>query len=237
MRIPFPEPPHGRPGHHGVDHSGRPTPDGSEPAPTRPGRRGGSGPGPFGPGPGFGPGGPGFGPGFGPGGPGRRSGHRGGRRARGELRSAILLLLAERPMHGYQIITELAERTEGSWRPSPGAVYPALSMLADEGLVAITDDEGRKLASLTEAGAEHVERHRDELGTPWDRTGRGHGHRRELREAVGALLGAVEQVARTGTPEQAQAASAVLDTARRDLYRLLADGPAPGTAEQPDGEA
>jgi DNA-binding PadR family transcriptional regulator len=223
----------------GVQHSGRPTPEGEEPYPVRRGGRRGPGSGPgfgagFGPGFGpFGPGGdprgPGFGHGFGP-----RGGRGRGRAARGEIRAAILLLLAERPMHGYQVISELAERTEGAWRPSPGAVYPALSLLADEGLVVLTDDGGRRLASLTEAGTRYVEEHREELGTPWERAGEGRSHRRELRTAVGALMGAVEQVARTGTPDQAARAVALLDAARRDVYRLLADD-VPG--EQPGGGA
>ncbi|WP_235915333.1 PadR family transcriptional regulator [Puerhibacterium puerhi] len=221
----------------GVHHSGRPTPEGDEPFPVRRGGRRGPGFGPgFGPfGPGSDPRGPGFGHGFGP-----RGGRGRGRAARGEIRAAILLLLAERPMHGYQVISELAERTEGAWRPSPGAVYPALSLLADEGLVVLTDDGGRKLASLTEAGTRYVEEHRDELGTPWERAGEGRSHRRELRTAVGALMGAVEQVARAGTPDQAARVVSLLDAARRDVYRLLAnDAPAerPGDGDAPEGRA
>ncbi|PRZ08546.1 PadR family transcriptional regulator [Isoptericola sp. CG 20/1183] len=163
--------------------------------------------------------GPRGGRGPGAGGPGGRRG--GSRRGRGQMRAAILLLLAEAPQHGYQIITELADRSEGGWRPSPGAVYPAIAQLQDEGLVEVADDGGRRLASLTDAGREHVEAHRDELGTPWAPTGpRGPG--RELHGAMRSLAGAVEQVARTGTPEQATAAAAILAGARRDLYLLLA---------------
>lgn len=175
-----------------------------------------------------GPGGPGFGgPGFGPGfdGPdGRRGpeGRRGGgRRGRGQMRAAILLLLAEEPKHGYQIITDLTERSDGAWRPSPGAVYPAIAQLQDEGLVTVSDDGGRRLATLTDAGRTHVTEHGDELGTPWEQTGpRGPGH--ELRAAVRSLGGAVEQVARTGTPEQATATEEILAKARREIYLLLA---------------
>ncbi|MCK9793939.1 PadR family transcriptional regulator [Isoptericola sp. 4D.3] len=183
-------------------------------------RRRGEFPGPDGFGPGFGPGpGPGFGPGFGP------RGHRGGgrRAGRGEIRAALLLLLAEQPMHGYQVITELAARTDGRWRPSPGAVYPAISQLQDEGLVAVAEDGGRRLASLTDSGRAYVEEHRDELGTPWQKVAedpRRQGH--ELHVAMRALGGAVEQVARSGTRAQAEAAAAVLDRARREVYLVLA---------------
>ncbi|MEV0894318.1 PadR family transcriptional regulator [Promicromonospora sp. NPDC050262] len=169
--------------------------------------------------------------GFGPRGPhgghheGGRRGPRGPRRAgRGEIRAAILLLLAEQPMHGYQIISELAERTDGRWRPSAGAVYPALSLLADEGLAALTEDRGRKLATLTDEGTAYVEQHKDELGTPWEQVG--HGHGRQLRHELRALADAVEQVARTGTTDQVATVTAVLDKARRDVYLTLA-GEAP----------
>lgn len=199
----------GRAPRSGGPHAGRPGPHGDP-------RRGG----------GRWEGGPGFGPGFGPGGRGPRG--RGRRAGRGEIRAAILVLLDEQPMHGYQMITELADRTDGRWRPSPGAVYPAISQLQDEGLVAVSDDGGRRLASLTDAGREHVEAHRDELGSPWE-TAAADPHRQghELRHALRGLAGAVEQVARTGTPEQAESAAALLESARRDIYLLLA-GPEAG---------
>ncbi|MGF0118499.1 PadR family transcriptional regulator [Promicromonospora sp. Marseille-Q5078] len=202
-----------------------------QPGPRGDRRRRGEFPGPDGFGPGFGPGqGFGPGPGFGP------RGHRGGRRAgRGEIRAAVLLLLAEQPMHGYQVITELAARTDGRWRPSPGAVYPAISQLQDEGLVAVADDGGRRLASLTDEGRAYLEEHREELGNPWQKVAedpRRQGH--ELHVAMRALGGAVEQVARAGDRAQAEAAAAVLDRARRDVYLVLAGPQGPATDEDTD---
>src|SRR5919199_474312 len=77
----------------------------------------------------------------GPGGPGPRG--RGPRRARrGDIRSAILLLLAEEPRNGYGLMQEVEERSDGMWRPSPGSVYPALSQLEDEGLVRAAESGG-----------------------------------------------------------------------------------------------
>ncbi|MGM7422974.1 PadR family transcriptional regulator [Cellulosimicrobium sp. CpK407] len=199
----------------------------------------GSGSGERGFGPGFGPGGPGFGPGgpgFGPGHGGRRHGGRGrgpGRAGRGDVRAAVLLLLAEQPMHGYQVIQEIAERSEGQWRPSPGAVYPALNLLQDEGLVELSADGGRRLATLTEAGTAYVAEHAAELGDPFaEAAGRGGRSRRELRAGVEAVAAAVHQVARTGTDEQAQAAAELLERTRRELYLILA-GPA-ATTPAPD---
>lgn len=198
-----------------MPHSGHPMPDGTEPRDAHPrhgGHRRGRGPG--------GPGRPGGGP-------------RGRRAGRGEIRAAILLLLAEEPMHGYQIITELAERTDGRWRPSPGAVYPAIAQLQDEGLVEVSDDGGRRLASLTDAGRAHVAEHGDELGNPWERVaGDPRSGRHRLRASLHALGGAVEQVVRAGTPAQADAAVEVLDRARREIYRLLAEDPGEVTPDR-----
>jgi DNA-binding PadR family transcriptional regulator len=179
----------------------------------------------FGPGgPGFGPGGPGFGPGGGPGfGPWHR-GHGGrGRRGRGNVRAAILALLAEEPRHGYAVMTELAARSGGLWRPSPGSVYPVLQQLQDEGLVASRDAEGRKVFDLTDAGRRYVEEHADELHEPWQVADHGPRARvQSLMRATAALGAAVEQVARLSDDEQAAQALAVLEDARRAMYRILA---------------
>ena len=87
-------------------------------------------------------------------GPGYAFGRRAGR---GDIRAAILALLAEEPMHGYQIIQELAERTGGVWRPSPGSVYPTLQQLEDEELVRETASEsGKRVYELTDAGREQA---------------------------------------------------------------------------------
>jgi DNA-binding PadR family transcriptional regulator len=170
----------------------------------------------------------GFGPRRGPhhGGPG--GGRRGrGPRARGDVRSAVLLLLAEQPRHGYDLIGEIAERSSGAWTPSPGSVYPTLQALEDEGLVAIERIEGRRVASLTEQGAAYVEEQRAALGEPWATPQHDHTSALALRRQIRALMDAVGQVARVGTPAQNAAASEVLDRARRDLYRLLADDVTP----------
>ncbi|WP_280391635.1 PadR family transcriptional regulator, partial [Nocardia wallacei] len=175
-------------------------------------------------GPGCGPFGRLFGPGCGPGGRCGRGRGRGGRGRRGDVRAAILLLLQERPMHGYELIQQIRERSEDVWRPSPGSIYPALSQLEDEGLVLIDKVAGRKTAKLTDAGAEYVQSHRDDLGDPWQEVRDGVGDQAlDLRELVGQLMGAVAQVARAGTPEQAAKAAEVLTEARRSLYRILAD--------------
>src|SRR4051812_7868008 len=164
-------------------------------------------------------------PGFGWEGAGRgRPHHRGGRRARrGDIRSAILLLLAEEPRNGYGVMQEIEERSGGIWRPSPGSVYPALAQLEDEGLVRATEHEGRKSFTLTDEGSTHVEDNRERFGTPWETVGEGASDElHELRHAAQALAIAAMQVAQTGTKEQLAEAKAILEDARRGLYRLLA---------------
>ena len=164
-----------------------------------------------------------------PGSPGRHEGlpHRRGGRGRvprGDVRAAILLLLAEQPMHGYQLMQAIADRSGGSWTPSPGAVYPAISLLEDEGLVSVAAEGGRKLVTLTDAGREHVESRRESwpdpfAGAPGRRAGA------DLRGLLEQLHGAAREVGRTGTEAQVAAAATILADARRALYLLLAEGP------------
>ncbi|MFC4693441.1 PadR family transcriptional regulator [Geodermatophilus arenarius] len=185
------------------------------------------GPGGTGGGAGFGgpggPGGPGFGPGSDPAAGSQRRGGR-GRVLGGDVRAAVLLLLAEQPMHGYQLMQAVAERSGGRWTPSPGAIYPTLSQLEDEGLVTVTADAGRKLATLTDAGRSAVEELRGTGNDPFG-GGTAGAPTADLRGLLDQLHGAVRQVARTGTEAQLTAAAGVLAEARRALYLLLAEGP------------
>jgi DNA-binding PadR family transcriptional regulator len=148
------------------------------------------------------------------------------------VRAAILALLAEEPRHGYAVMTELAARSGGLWRPSPGSVYPVLQQLQDEGLVASRDADGRKVFDLTDAGRRYVEEHADELQEPWQVGDHGPRTRAQsLMRATAALGAAVEQVARHSDEEQAAQALAVLEDARRAMYRILA-GDTPGSEPQ-----
>jgi DNA-binding PadR family transcriptional regulator len=161
-----------------------------------------------------------------------RRGGRGRRRApRGDLRLAIMLLLDENPMHGYQLMQTIADRTEGAWQPSPGAIYPTISQLEDEGLVSVVADAGRKLVTLTDSGREHIEAQRESMTDPFTVANdeRGSGLREPL-EQVHAATRAVEQ---TGTAAQVAAAQQLLEDTRRALYLLLAEGPEARTADSP----
>ncbi|TNC22539.1 PadR family transcriptional regulator [Amycolatopsis alkalitolerans] len=188
------------------------------PFPPRPDARGAFGPWPRG----FGE----FPPGWGPGGPMRghlRGHHRGGRRGRrGDVRSAILTLLAEQPRHGYEIISEIAARSGGFWRPSPGSVYPTLQLLADEGLVTSRDEGGKKLFELTDEGRAAAER--QDGAPPWEQIAHDVDPTEiDLRKAGATLAAAAIQVSQAGTPDQKRRAVTVLNEARRSLYGILGE--------------
>jgi DNA-binding PadR family transcriptional regulator len=144
------------------------------------------------------------------------------RMGRGDVRAAVLALLAEKPMHGYQIIQEIDERSGGSWKPSPGSVYPTLQLLADEGLISVEESGGKKTYSLTEEGRAEAQA-AEGRSTPWESSGSREWSRSSALPKAGANLAqAAMQVGRSGTPEQVQQAVAVLDEARRKLYSILA---------------
>ncbi|GLX94367.1 PadR family transcriptional regulator [Herbidospora sp. NBRC 101105] len=177
--------------------------------------------GPWGGGPGFGPGGP-FGPGF-PFGP--RGFGRGRKAKRGDVRAAILALLSEEPRNGYQIIQEIAERSQGGWKPSPGAVYPALQQLTDEGLVRSEEADGRKTFTLTDAGRAYVTEHQDEVRAPWEEMTPDIGDNvHELFDLSRQAASALFQIAQTGSESQVRQAKKILAETRRKLYQVLADG-------------
>ncbi|MEU5106938.1 MULTISPECIES: PadR family transcriptional regulator [unclassified Streptomyces] len=167
----------------------------------------------------FGPFGPPFGgPPFG----GRGRGGPRGRARRGDVRASILALLRDRPMHGYEMIQEIAERSAGAWRPSPGSVYPTLQLLEDEGLISSASEGGKKLFALTDEGRVEAE---SGAQAPWEEVGRGVDWEsmQEIRQAGFGLMEAFAQVWKTGSPEQRQKAVAVINDSRKRLYLILAD--------------
>jgi DNA-binding PadR family transcriptional regulator len=140
---------------------------------------------------------------------------------RGDVRSAVLALLDDRPMHGYEMIQELEERTGGRWTPSAGSIYPTLQLLEDEGLVTAEEVEGRKVYSLTDAGQEAAP-DRAEGGRPWEQ-GDEDSPRFEARKEMFKLMGAAKQIARADDEDQLKQAAEILKDARRKLYGLLAE--------------
>ncbi len=123
---------------------------------------------------------------------------------------------------------EVQERSEGVWSPSPGSVYPALAQLEDEGLIRTEESEGRKLYAITDAGRTLLAERGEDAPAPWaqmsDEVSPGV---HELGKLMREVAFAFTQVMRTGSEDQVAKARDVLASARRDLYRILADGDAP----------
>ncbi len=149
---------------------------------------------------------------------------RGDRMRRGDIRTALLVVLEDGPGHGYDLIQRLEEKSEGAWRPSPGSVYPTLQMLEDEGLVRSTEREGKRTFELTEAGtAEAAERVAEAGGTPWELAGRGGRMHGELRASMGQLAMAIKQVVVAGSDDQRTRVLEILKDARKRIYAILAE--------------
>jgi DNA-binding PadR family transcriptional regulator len=158
-----------------------------------------------------------------------------GRRGRGNVRAAILALLAERPMHGYEMIQELENRTGGIWRPSPGSIYPTLQLLEDEDLIAGEEVEGRKRFTLTDAGRAEVERQGQHA--PWEEATAGIAPAAfGLRDAIAQLAEAAWTVGTAGTEAQQTRALEILTESRRRLYAILAEDGGSDDAEAEEDE-
>ena len=170
-----------------------------------------------------------FPPGGGPFGPGRKA-------RRGDIRTAALLLLAEQPRNGYQIMQEVEERSEGVWRPSPGSVYPALAQLEDEQLIRAEEIDGRRLFVITEQGRALLAQRASDAPAPWEEmSGEVSDEAFEVKQLLREVVVAFAQVMRTGSDAQLTKAREVLAEARRQLYRILANGDSRGGTV--DGEA
>lgn len=191
--------------------------------------RGGRGRGPFGPG--HHRGGPFGDDSFGEGGGPRR--HR-----RGDIKFALLELLAAQPRHGYDLIKELENRYAGFYRPSPGSVYPNLQLLEDEGYLTSETREGKRVYTITDAGRELLKQRQqqnDDRGPRGFRKGRMRPELAQLRESAMGLTTSVMQVARHGTPDQLKAVLELLDATRREIYGILAA--TPDTPDMPADES
>ncbi|ASU83460.1 PadR family transcriptional regulator [Nocardiopsis gilva YIM 90087] len=176
---------------------------------------------------------------------GRGRGRRGGPRARrGDVRTGILLLLAEEPRSGYEIIREGKERSNGAWRPSPGSVYPMLQQLEDEGLVRPAEASGggrRRPFELTDEGHAYVEENAAELTPPWEAVHEEYmdsmARYGEISSLAYQLSAAAAQVAQAGTPEQLDRAKRLLAETKRGLYRILAEDDTDVDEDGEEGDA
>lgn len=165
---------------------------------------------------------------------------------RGDVRSAILSVLAVEPMNGYQIIATITERSGGSWKPSPGSVYPTIAQLEDEGLVEGDAEQGRRTLRLTAAGEHYIAAHPAQIDGVWEAFGAtgstgstGHGpDYAALKPELGQVVNAIWQIVTVGTDRQRAEAIALLAETRRKLYAVLAENESSaGGAFGPDAAA
>jgi DNA-binding PadR family transcriptional regulator len=148
---------------------------------------------------------------------------------RGLMRHVVLAMLSDAPMHGYQLMQDLEERTHGRWRPSAGSIYPTLQQLEDEGLVQGEELDGRRTYRLTDEGRKVV---KDSPLTkhPFLGKRRGRGGP-DLRPLAVQLVAAAIQVRRVGTPEAQERAREILVDTRKRMYQLLADDDGAASAD------
>jgi DNA-binding PadR family transcriptional regulator len=139
-------------------------------------------------------------------------------------------------MHGYQLMQAITDRTQGAWRPSPGAIYPTLAQLEDEGLVSVVAEAGRKLATLTPAGRDYLAANQATMVDPFTAITSEAGGTQDLRGSVEQVFAAARAVLQTGSDAQIAAAQELLGQTRRALYLILAEGPTP-SAEGPTPSA
>lgn len=158
---------------------------------------------------------------------GRHGGGLGRFFAHGDLRLVILRLIAEKPRHGYEIIKSIEERVAGAYSPSPGVIYPSLTLLDELGYVTISDAEGgKKLYTITEQGQAFLEANRptlDALLARMDEAGRTHGSgpAPQILRAMENLKVALRLRMSRGplSEEQASAVAAILDAAATNVER------------------
>ncbi len=168
---------------------------------------------------------------FGFGGRGHGHGERGGRRRMfdgTELRLILLKLIEEQPRHGYDLIKEIEERTGGAYAPSPGVVYPTLTMLDDMGLIEENKSEGaKKQFAITEAGTAHLAERAEEVEALFERLTQLAGVRARadggpVRRAMGNLRAVLQErlAAETVDTDMLHNVAEILDEAARKIERL-----------------
>lgn len=131
-------------------------------------------------------------------------------------------MLADRPMHGYEMIRELQERSNGVWKPSAGSIYPTLQLLEDEGLVTANEESGKKLYSLTDSGRETIGGD-EPNAAPWEEfADLANSPYHQLRVTMG-LLAAAGQAAHAANEDQLKRIVQTLSEARSKIYRILGE--------------
>jgi DNA-binding PadR family transcriptional regulator len=141
---------------------------------------------------------------------------------RGDMSPIILGVLAEKPMHGYEIIRELEKRSRGFWRPSPGSVYPTLQLLEEQEHVTSRDEGGKKVYTITDSGREEAKKAKDK--GPWEQQGKPDFEQMmKLRMLIAGSVGTMKHIMRHGTEEQQARAVEVIEEAKSKLEEILGE--------------
>jgi DNA-binding PadR family transcriptional regulator len=168
------------------------------------------------------------------------------------MKFALLELLRERPMYGYEMIKALEEKSGGFYTPSPGSIYPTLQMLEERSFVTSQETEGKKVYSISETGRvlleEHEQQQQEFSGPPWMRHRHGHeGQPRGPRPEMQALRMEAMEVARLfalagrnsfSDPEKLNRLRSIIESTRKELTEMIYGDAAPRAThpEQPSAE-
>ncbi len=149
-----------------------------------------------------------------------RGWHGGYRARRGDIGPIILRTLQEKPMHGYEIISKLEERSHGMWRPSAGSVYPTLQLLEEQELIASSEADGKKIYELTKKGKTEAEKAEDEYKAPWEEHGAHAQHFGDMRMTLFEAMDILRHIAAQGSEQKSEAAKKILDETKQKLEEL-----------------
>jgi DNA-binding PadR family transcriptional regulator len=150
-----------------------------------------------------------------------RGWHGGHHRARrGDMSPIILRVLQEKPMHGYEIISRLEEKSHGMWRPSAGSVYPNLQMLEEQELVSARDENNKKVYSLTDKGKEAALKAEEEHKAHWEEKDSHAKNFKELKITFFETLGLLKQIATQDSEEKNEEVKKILNEARDKLAKI-----------------
>ena len=126
-------------------------------------------------------------------------------------------------MHGYEMIKEIEERTEGAWTPSAGSIYPTLQLLEDEGLISGKEIEGKRRFTLTETGTAEQAEKAGEM-TPWEAVRADAAPEQvQLAQSMKKLHHAIRQAFTAADQGQQKRVRELLDETRRKIYAILAE--------------
>lgn len=141
----------------------------------------------------------------------------------GEVRLALLSLIAEGPKHGYELMRQLSERSGGIYQASAGTIYPTLQQLEDEGLVAADSDAGKRVFRITDAGREEIRREDETIKRIWWRANRWAGWRNAFDPDSAEIRGPAERLVKAAFRAVAgeSASQEKMDRVREILERAM----------------